>query len=275
MDVLGAHLAAALRDVAEAEAGLRADELHTVVRVQRVHLERGVANEHAGSGKGLLVLLVVTDDVASVLAQEALDALVEFLDPVDVLLEHPARAIGLLGLRLERRDLLGLLVVVRDVGDEVLDDREGLHRRDRDLRAGLEGVHPGHAHQARLAVDLGAARAALAGFAVPAHGEVGRTQRLDLVDDVEDDHPLVGRHGVGLVLAARLGAAPDGECRLPCFGVTMFVAHAGCFSCFSSASTSCRSSSGSGGSASVVISRASPRLRVTTFFLPHSGSAFG
>ena len=51
-------------------------------------------------------------------------------------------------------------------------------------------VEPRHAHQARHAVDLGRARAALAGLAVPAHGEVVGLLGLDLVDGVEHDHAL-------------------------------------------------------------------------------------
>ena len=48
---------------------------------------------------------VVADDVADVLAQEALDALVEFLDPVDVLLHHAVRCRRRSGgLRPKRRD---------------------------------------------------------------------------------------------------------------------------------------------------------------------------
>ena len=46
-----------------------------------------------GPGEALLLLLVVADDVADVLAQEALDALAELLDAVDVLLHHPVRAV--------------------------------------------------------------------------------------------------------------------------------------------------------------------------------------
>ena len=60
--------------------------------------------------------------------------------------------------------------------------------------ARLEGVHPRHAHEPRLAVDLGAAGAALARLAVPAAGQVGRLGGLDVVDDVEHHHALGRRH---------------------------------------------------------------------------------
>src|ERR1700693_1802698 len=61
LDVLGAHLGAALRDVAHAEAAI-VGQLAPVVDVERVHLELGEADEEAGPGVFGLVVLVVTDD---------------------------------------------------------------------------------------------------------------------------------------------------------------------------------------------------------------------
>ena len=75
-------------------------------------------------------------------------------------------------------------------------------RRHRDRLVLGEGAHPGHAQQPRPAVDLGAARAALAGLAVPAHREVRGLGRLEPVDDVEDDLALVDLDGVVLQGAA-------------------------------------------------------------------------
>ena len=57
----------------------------------------------------------------------------------------------------------------------------------------VEVRQAGLAGQARPAVDLGAARAALGGLAVPADGEVRRLVALDPVEGVEDDHPLLDR----------------------------------------------------------------------------------
>ena len=76
------------------------------------------------------------------------------------------------------------------------------HRGHGDRLALGQGVHPGHAHKGGLAVDLGRARAALAGLAVPAAGQVGGVDGLDAVDDVEDDLALLGRQLVGLEIAA-------------------------------------------------------------------------
>ena len=103
------------------------------------------------------------------------------------------------------------VVVERHVGDQVADHREGAQRRDRDGLVLGERGHPGHAQQPRPAVDLRAARAALAGLAVPAHREVRRLGGLQPVDDVEDDLALVDLDRVVLQLAAVGVAAPHPE----------------------------------------------------------------
>src|SRR3954453_38805 len=107
LDVFRADLGAALRDVAEADAGLVLQVAQPVALVRRVHLEAGRADEEARP-EGRLLDLVVPEDVADVLAEEALDALPELLDPLDVLL-LPAPVLDRdVGRRLERR---GRLVV--------------------------------------------------------------------------------------------------------------------------------------------------------------------
>src|SRR5438094_2427295 len=158
VDIFRADLSAALGDVAVAEPVLRADEIDAFVCVERMHLERRESDEHPRAGEASLVVLVVADDVAHVLAEEAFDALVKFLHALDVFLVHPALAVRILRLRLERRDGLRLLIVERDVGHEVLDHREALHRRHGDLLARCELVHARHAHELGVAVHLGAAR---------------------------------------------------------------------------------------------------------------------
>src|SRR5262249_48164649 len=209
VDVLGAHLGAALGDVAVAEPGFGLRQLQAVVGVERMHLELGDAHEEAGPREAALVLRRIADDVADGLAKEALDALAELLAPLHVFLLHPSRPVRLLGPRLEGRHLLGSLEVEGDVRREVPVDREGLDRRYRDGLAGLEGVHACHAHEARLAVDLGAARAALARLAVPSAGEVSRLGRLDRVDDVENDHAVLHGHPIVPEGAAPGVTAPD------------------------------------------------------------------
>ena len=85
----------------------------------------------------------------------------------------------------ERRDLARLLIVEGHVGHQVAHHGERPQRRDGDGLVLAERRHPGHAHQPRLAVDLGRARAALACLAVPPHGEVVGLGGLQAMDDVE------------------------------------------------------------------------------------------
>src|SRR5688500_986588 len=59
-----------------------------------------------------------------------------------------------------------------------------------------------------MPIDLGAARTAFAGLAVPADRQIGRLLRLDLVHDVEHDHALVRGDRVGHEVSARSVAAP-------------------------------------------------------------------
>src|SRR4051812_18732529 len=117
---------------------------------------------------------MLAQDVADVLAEEAFDALAEFLDPLDVLLCDPPSAIGSIGdAGLEWANFLLGSVVKRNVGDEVLDKRESLHRLDLHRLIEIDVAAPRHAHQPRLAVDLGRARAAFPRLTVPAAGEIG------------------------------------------------------------------------------------------------------
>ena len=94
MDALRAHLAAALGDVAVAQAEVLLRGVPPVDDVERVHVQLGQPDEEPRPGEGRLVLLVVTDDVAGVLAEEALDALAELLRALDVDLLHPVVAVG-------------------------------------------------------------------------------------------------------------------------------------------------------------------------------------
>ena len=128
-----------------------------------------------------------------------------------------------------RGHLLGALEIERHVGNQVLDQREGLDGRDGDGLVWLEGVYTSHAHQARLAVDFGAAGATLAGFAVPPHCQVVGLGSLDAMNHVQHHHAFIQRRGVFRVLPARYVAAPQterdaaaagggGDCSLWAFG---------------------------------------------------------
>jgi hypothetical protein len=64
-----------------------------------MHLERRRIHEVPRPDEAFLVLRVIAHDVADVLAEEALDALAEFLHAIDVALRHPPRAVAASGLR--------------------------------------------------------------------------------------------------------------------------------------------------------------------------------
>src|SRR5205823_6632768 len=75
---------------------------------------------------------VIAQHMAHVLAEEAFDALAEFLDPLDVGLRHApctVRRIGAAGLELPDARLRP--EVPRDVGHEILDRVKRAHRRAR------------------------------------------------------------------------------------------------------------------------------------------------
>src|SRR5215468_11497721 len=91
-DGLGTDLRTALRDVAVADAVGVLEIARAALDVQRMHLESGHVNEKTGADE-LLVEMVLAKDVANVLAEEALDALAELLDTVDVGLRHPPRSV--------------------------------------------------------------------------------------------------------------------------------------------------------------------------------------
>ena len=93
--------------------------LEAILGVERMHLERGGVNQKARPDE-FVVLPVIAQDVADVLAEEALDALAELLDAIDVGLRHAPGAVRRVGrARLERPDFFLHAEIPRNVGDEV------------------------------------------------------------------------------------------------------------------------------------------------------------
>jgi len=149
-----------------------------------MHFEAGDADEEARPAKFLLFVMLA-NDVADVLAEKTFDALAEFLDAVDVhLRDFPVRVLA----RPEGGNLLVDGVIPGDVGDEILDAREGLHGHDRDGLIHGQRVDARFAGEARAAVNFGGAGTALRGFAIPADREIRRDVALDVVERVENDH---------------------------------------------------------------------------------------
>src|ERR1700674_766533 len=210
VDVLWAHLGAALRDVAVADPGLPLQQRAAIEDVLGVHLQARDPDHEPWTLESALQI-VGSQDMADVLAEEALDAFTELHHALNVLLLHPpglaAREIFLAGRK--RWYFLVDLVVPADVGHEVFDHREGFHRSNAQPATVL--CDRRLAHEARKAVYLGRAGSAFGRLAVPAHGKIGGHVRLDPKHRVEDDHALAYRDAVGNQLTAPGVAAPDFE----------------------------------------------------------------
>src|SRR5579875_3069442 len=99
LDVLRAYLGAALGDVAQPETEVVLSDRTPVGLVGGVHFQLRDPHQEPRAGERLLILRVVADSVAGVLAQEALDALAELLRAVHVLLHHPELAEADRGIR--------------------------------------------------------------------------------------------------------------------------------------------------------------------------------
>ena len=77
--MLGAHLGAALSDVAVPETEILLGHFLAIQGVEGVHVQLGGTHEKTRAGEGLLVLLVVAHHMADVLTEKAFDALAELL----------------------------------------------------------------------------------------------------------------------------------------------------------------------------------------------------
>jgi hypothetical protein len=129
--------------------------------------------------------------MANVLAKKALNALSEFLNPVNVALHHAPgaiRGVGRAGLEL----LYSLFdaVVYRDISDQVADYRERFHRLQCDRFPLRHVAHARHAHKLRHPVDFRRTGSAFPRLAIPSHGKVGRVMCLNLMDGVQHNHPF-------------------------------------------------------------------------------------
>src|SRR5947207_9219898 len=109
-----------------------------------MHLERGGVDQKARTDE-LVVLAVIAEDMADILAKETLDAFPEFLDAIDVFLLHSPGAIRRVGrTRLEGLDLFLYSKIPGHVRDQVLRDRERFDRLDRDRLVERQVVEPRH-----------------------------------------------------------------------------------------------------------------------------------
>ena len=89
LDVLRADLGTTLGDVAHSKTMLFLRLLLSVTEsIQWMHIKFRYSNKESWTSKRLLVLFMVANNMAGVLAEETLDALSEFLAPFDIHLLH-------------------------------------------------------------------------------------------------------------------------------------------------------------------------------------------
>src|SRR6201995_2231196 len=107
--------------------------------------------------------MMISQNMADILAKKAFDALAKFLDPINVRLGDPPGAVGSVGWpRLEFFNFLLHAKIPRDVSDQIPDAGESPHRLDGDRLVDRNRVQPGHAHKLRHAIDFSRTRTALA-----------------------------------------------------------------------------------------------------------------
>ena len=105
-DTFRTNLGTTFRDIAIPNPLRFSELLETVLRIERMHFERGHINEKPRPDK-FLMLLMFPENVANILTQKALNTLSKFLDAVDIFLLHAPASVRHIGLaRLEFFDLL-------------------------------------------------------------------------------------------------------------------------------------------------------------------------
>src|SRR3989442_12179495 len=93
-----------------------------------MHLQRGGIDKISRTDE-FVVKVVLPQDLADILAKETLDALSEFLDPVDILLRDASCPVGGIGRPgVELLDLPLHTEIPRDVRHQILDERKCPHR---------------------------------------------------------------------------------------------------------------------------------------------------
>jgi len=133
-DMLGTNISATLGDVTKTDTLRLLQFGHTILGVKRVHLQRGSVNEEARADE-FLVLVMVTQNVADVLAEKTFDALAEFLHADSTssccILQVPSSASGARGFEF-LYFFLNTVIPFEYVRRQIADSRKGPHRLDGD-----------------------------------------------------------------------------------------------------------------------------------------------
>src|SRR5947209_4362805 len=92
LNIFGANLSAAFRNVAVPDTLRLPQLLNPVFGIKWMHLQRGYVHQKPRTNE-LVVLVMIAQDVADILAEKTFDAFPEFFDPIDIALLHPPRSI--------------------------------------------------------------------------------------------------------------------------------------------------------------------------------------
>ena len=118
-DVFRANFRAAFGDVAITEAVVVLQIRDAVFGIERMHFQRSGVHQEAGADE-LVMLVMVAQHMANILAEKTLDALSEFLNAINVFLHHCPRSVGVIWFSwLEWFDLLLDAEVPTDVGHKI------------------------------------------------------------------------------------------------------------------------------------------------------------
>src|ERR1700729_713196 len=137
--------------------------------------------------------MVVPQNVAHILAKEAFNALTKLLYAIHIPLIHlPLDA----GTWLKRWNLLIHSEIPGDVGHQILDHRKSLHRKESDGLVERKSIQPCLASEPRPTIHFSRAGAALPGFTIPPHCQIGCLVRLNPVQRVKHHHSRDKRYSI-------------------------------------------------------------------------------
>ena len=119
-----ANFRAALGDVAITDAVVVLQIRDAIFGIERMHFQRSGVQQEAGSDE-LVMLVMIAQHMANVLAEKTLDALSEFLYAIDVFLHHCPRSVGVIWFSwLKWFDLLLDAEVPTDIGHKISNRRK-------------------------------------------------------------------------------------------------------------------------------------------------------
>lgn len=132
------NFGAAFRDIAIADPVTTLQIAKSILGVERVHIQCRRVNEESGADE-VIVLVMVAQNVAHVLAKKTLDTFAKLLNPLDILLHHRPSTIGVIRWPwIKWLDLLLDAVIPRNIGNQVAHRRECAHGFHRDGRIQIQ-----------------------------------------------------------------------------------------------------------------------------------------